>query len=169
VLEGDIIAYPTEAVYGLGCDPFNEQAVTRLLALKQRGVEKGLILLIAHWEQLFSLIDELPQALLLPVKNTWPGPVTWVFPKARHLPEWITGSHDSIAIRMSAHPIARELCKDHPLVSTSANQSGQPPATDLRSLCQQFPQGIDAVFEGDLGGSSKPSDIFDVQTGARLR
>ena len=167
--QGKIIAYPTEAVYGLGCSPFNKQAVDTLLALKHRSKAKGFILLIADWSQLASLIAPISDALLDAVRATWPGPVTWVFPKASTMPDWLTGQHDGIAIRMSAHPLAHQLCADGPVVSTSANITGLNPALDLPELQLQFPEGIDAVLTGDLGGLSQPSAIFDVQTGKRLR
>ena len=167
--QGKIIAYPTEAVYGLGCDPFNQQAVEAVLALKRRAKSKGLILLIADWSQLTPLIAPISKALLEPVRETWPGPVTWVFPKADTIPVWLTGQHDSIAIRMSAHSIAHQLCVDGPVVSTSANINAQEPAIDLAGLRLQFPQGIDAVLSGELGGLIQPSSIFDVRTGMRLR
>lgn len=167
--QGDIIAYPTEAVYGLGCSPFNQYAVEKILALKQRSKCKGLILLIADWSQLTPLIAPISDELLDRVRATWPGPVTWIFPKASHIPDWLTGEHDGIAIRMSAHPLAHQLCMDGPVVSTSANIHGQDPATDLSELRLQFPDGIDVVLTGDLGGLSQPSAIFDVRNGARLR
>jgi len=167
--EGKILAYPTEAVYGLGCDPFNQQAVEKLLALKQRNVAKGLIILIADWSQLESLVKPIPDELLERVRPTWPGPVTWVFPKADTIPEWLSGNHSTIAIRMTSHPIARELCVDGPLISTSANLSDGDPAVDIAGLSAQFPFGVDALFSGSLGGLSKPSAIYDVLSGNRLR
>jgi L-threonylcarbamoyladenylate synthase len=167
--EGKIIAYPTEAVFGLGCDPFNPLAVQKLLALKERDVNKGLILIINDWSQLLSLIEKVPEDLLEKVRTTWPGPVTWVFPKAKSVPEWLSGRYPSIAIRMSAHPIAQQLCKEGPLVSTSANRSGLEPAMDEQGLRDQFPTGIDAFIPGALGGALRPSAIFDVLSGQRLR
>jgi L-threonylcarbamoyladenylate synthase len=167
--EGKIIAYPTEAVYGLGCDPFNERAVETLTALKQRQVEKGLIVLIANWQQLDLLALPLPESCLQPVRNSWPGPVTWIFPKSEHVPLITSGHHETIAVRMSAHPIARELCAHQPVVSTSANLSGKDPACTIEELMQQFPQGIDGVLSGELGGAASPSKIYDVRTGKRLR
>lgn len=166
---GKIIAYPTEAVYGLGCAAFNQDAVEDVLRLKQRPMHKGLILLIADWSQLTPLIATISPKLMDAVRATWPGPVTWVFPKAPSMPDWLSGEHDGIAIRMTAHPIARALCADEPLVSTSANINGQNPAMNLADLYLQFPRGIDAVVIGDLGGLNQPSDIYDVRTGARLR
>ncbi|KTC66478.1 putative translation factor (plasmid) [Legionella adelaidensis] len=169
VMKGSIIAYPTEAVYGLGCDPFNMDAVNTLLALKSRPIEKGFIVLISNWEQLYSLTEPLSEEQLKPVRQSWPGPVTWIFPKAETLPQWLSGSWNSIAIRMSAHPIARGLALDNPIISTSANITGFEPARDKESLFKQFPQGIDFLVNGDLGGAQNPSAIYDVLTGKRLR
>ncbi len=167
--QGKVIAYATEAVYGLGCDPFNETAIAALLALKQRPLHKGLILLIADWAQLTPLISPVSDALLAPVRASWPGPVTWLFQKSAIIPDWLSGDHDTIAIRMSAHPIARRLSVQGPVVSTSANISGNPPARNIDELLSQFPVGIEALLQGELGGASQPSAIYDVLTGKQLR
>lgn len=166
---GQVLAYPTEAVYGLGCDPFNQQAVERILTLKGRAVTKGLIILIAEWPQLFALIGDLPLSQLECVTETWPGPTTWIFPKSTHIPFWLCGEHDSIAIRMTAHPVAKQLCQLGPVVSTSANRQEQEPARSLEEVEQLFPEGLDGVVVGDLGKESQPSAIYDVLTGKRLR
>ena len=166
---GGLLAYPTEAVYGLGCDPFNQMAVEALFKLKGRDPHKGLILLISNWQQLTPLIAPVTDEQLAKVHATWPGFVTWIFPKSATLPEWLTGKHNSIAIRMSAHPIANALCAEAPLVSTSANRSGHPPAISENELHEQFPTGIDAFVQGSLGGFSKPSAIFDVLSGVQIR
>lgn len=166
---GEVIAYPTEAVYGLGCDAFNQTAVLRILDLKQRSIDKGLILLIAQWAQLSPLIEWQPSIQLDAIKASWPGPVTWVFPKSKAIPYWLSGEHDTIAIRMTAHTIAKQLASNAPLVSTSANVSGQEPARDFVNLALQFPRGIDAFFEGDLGGQTQPSRIFDACSGQCFR
>jgi L-threonylcarbamoyladenylate synthase len=166
---GQVLAYPTEAVYGLGCDPFNQHAVQRILSLKGRKVSKGLIVLIAEWPQLFALIGDLPLAMLDCVTETWPGPTTWIFPKSDSIPPWLSGDNDSIAIRMTGHPVARQLCQLGPIVSTSANPHGQEPARSLEALDQFFSEGLDGVVVGDLGKESQPSAIYDVLTGKRLR
>ena len=101
---GGVIAYPTEAVWGLGCDPWNEEAVYRLLALKARPVEKGLILVADAIEQFDFLLDDLPDAWKETLAASWPGPNTWLVPHRDMLPEWITGKHDSVALRVSDHP-----------------------------------------------------------------
>lgn len=127
----EVIAYPTEAVFGVGCDPDSEAAVTRLLALKQRPVEKGLILIAASFEQLKPYIDDamLTQAQRETVFAAWPGPVTFVFPARTTTPRWLTGRFDSLAVRVTNHPLVVELCNafGKPLVSTSANLTGLSP------------------------------------------
>ena len=169
IQQGQVIVYPTEAVYGLGCDPFNQQAVEKLLALKRRSNANGFIVLISNWSQLMPLIDKVPESRLDAVRASWPGPVTWIFPKATAIPAWVTGQYQSIAIRMSAHPIAQQLCTEGPVISTSANISGHPPAIDLAGVRSQFPVGIDALITGPLGNESSPSCIYDVLSGVRLR
>ena len=107
-----VIAYPTEAVFGLGCDPLAEAAVMKLLAIKQRPVEKGLILVAANFEQLKDYIDldKLSAERLSEIEATWPGPYTWVMPSKPTVPKWLTGQFDSIAVRVSAHPSVQALC-----------------------------------------------------------
>lgn len=166
---GGVLAYPTEAVYGLGCDAFNQTAVESIHSLKGRDSNKGFIVLIADWSQLPALIGSITEEQHACVRATWPGFVTWIFPAAAALPRWITGDQNTIAIRMSAHPIAHALAMASPLISTSANLSGQPPAITAEQILQQFPTGIDAIVEGALGSFSKPSEIYDVQSGLRLR
>jgi L-threonylcarbamoyladenylate synthase len=167
--DGKIIAYPTESVYGLGCDPFNQLAVEKIIALKQRPSSKGFIILIADWSQLMPFIGEVPEHRFDVVRATWPGPVTWVFPPAKIIPDWLSGQHNSIAIRMSAHPVARELCAMGPVISTSANISGDTPAIDVAGVRVQFPSGVDAVLTGELGGNTQLSAIYDVLNGRCLR
>ncbi|HAB87155.1 MAG TPA: tRNA threonylcarbamoyladenosine biosynthesis protein RimN, partial [Pseudomonas sp.] len=105
VRAGGVIAYPTEAVWGVGCDPWDEDAVLRLLALKERPVEKGLILIADTVEQFDFLLDDLPERWLDRLAGTWPGPNTWLVPHRGRLPEWITGRHDSVALRVTDHPL----------------------------------------------------------------
>lgn len=166
---GEVIAYPTEAVYGLGCDPLNQQAVQNLLALKQRSEAKGLILLIADWTQLSVLIGEVAEVKLDAVRATWPGPVTWVFPKSNQVPVWISGAHETVAIRMTAHPVARALCQAGPIVSTSANIANGAPARDKKALLVFDSEKLTGVLKGDLGGDLSPSEIYRVSDGMQLR
>ena len=116
IRSGGIVAYPTEAVWGLGCDPFDEGAVHRLLAIKQRPVEKGLILIAATLEQLKPLIDvaAVPTDRLANVLSSWPGPYTWVMPATAQAPRWITGQHRGIAVR-----VAVSAEESHDLLATN--------------------------------------------------
>lgn len=167
---GEVVAYPTEAVYGLGCDPFNEAAVQTLFHVKQRPVEKGVILVAASIEQVAPYVQLLGMPWEQNVLATWPGPVTWVLPLKQPLPDWITGGRDTVAIRVSAHPLVQALCEafGQPIVSTSANLSTRPPAKSCDEVKRVF---ADAVFclEGELGQLDQPTQIWDAQSGARLR
>ena len=170
---GGVIAYPTEAVWGLGCDPRDEAATLRLLALKVREVEKGLILIAAAEAQLAPFIDmaALDAAQRDAVRASWPGPHTWIVPASSDAPLWITGAHAGIAVRVSAHPVVVELCKAYggALVSTSANRAGEPAAQAIEQLDPRIIAGVDAVLQGDTGGLLRPTEIRDARTGAALR
>ena len=104
---GGVIAYPTEAVWGLGCDPFSEHAVSRLLAMKHRQLGMGLILIAADIKQLYPFLVGLSQSQLEQLENSWPGPQTWLVPNNFVAPPWVTGGRDTLALRVTDHPIAR--------------------------------------------------------------
>ncbi|MDX1724503.1 MAG: L-threonylcarbamoyladenylate synthase [Pseudomonas sp.] len=170
VRQGGIIAYPTEAVWGLGCDPWNELAVERLLALKERPMNKGLILVADCIDQFDFLLEDLPDIWQERLAGTWPGPNTWLVPHQQRLPEWITGEHSSVALRVSDHPLVRELCAlTGPLVSTSANPAGRPAARSRLRVEQYFPRQLDKVLGGTLGGRKNPSLIRDLISGDVVR
>ena len=153
---GGVIAYPTEAVWGLGCDPWNEAAVRRLLALKSRPMHKGLILVAARATQFDFLLNDLP--------------AEWLVPHRNRLPAWITGRHASVALRVSDHPLVRELCaQTGPLVSTSANPAGRPSARSRLRVEQYFHGQLDGVLGGELGGRRNPSLIRDLASGQVIR
>lgn len=166
---GGVIAYPTEAVYGLGCDPANTPAVERILAAKSRPEEKGLILAAGSIDQLLHWMAPLPKRDLRTLEASWPGHTTWVVPAREDCPAVLTGGRDTLAVRVSAHPVVRALCEalDHALVSTSANRSGEPAIVDQAALDSLT--GIDAVVLGAIGGAERPSQIFRLRDGARLR
>ncbi len=170
--EERVIAYPTEAVFGLGCDPDSEMAVERLLALKQRPREKGLILIAADFRQLEPYVEmaALSDAQRQTIFTTWPGPVTWVIPAKTSTPDWLTGRFNSLAVRVSDHPLVRQLCLafGKPLVSTSANLTGQPPCRTVSEVVRQFGEGF-PVLNGCVGGRLNPSEIRDALTGEMLR
>ncbi|MCX7121552.1 MAG: L-threonylcarbamoyladenylate synthase [Gammaproteobacteria bacterium] len=166
-----VIAHPTEAVFGLACDPDNIDAVSRILQIKHRAIDKGFILIGSSWEQLEPLITYIQPDLLARVFETWPGPVTWLFPASEKAPRWITGNRKSIAVRVTAHPIAKALCEEFgsPLLSTSCNKSGEPPARDVRTIQLTLNETVDYVIEGELGGRMRPTEIRDALTGEIIR
>ncbi|SHI23576.1 L-threonylcarbamoyladenylate synthase [Ferrimonas marina] len=171
--QGGVIAYPTEAVFGLGCDPNNETAVRQLLAIKQRPEEKGLILVAASYGQLLPFIDDaqLSQQQRDTALSQWPGPVTWLMPVKSRTPRWLTGQFDTLAVRVSAHPIVADLCAAFggPIVSTSANLTGEPPALTGEEAMLRLGDHIQGVVIGQTGQQSSPSTILDARTGKVIR
>lgn len=170
---GGVITYPTEAVWGLGCDPANESAVHKVLALKQRPIAKGMILVAADAAQLdgWVRLDALPTARREAVLASWPGPNTWIVPAGPKAPRWVTGDHDGIAVRVSAHPLVAALCQawGGPLVSTSANLAGEEPARHRDRLDPRLLVQLDGIVDGQVGRSAQPTTIRDALTGAVLR
>lgn len=167
---GGVIAYPTESCYGLGCDPRNPQAVKRLLKLKRRSVSKGLILIAAHPRQLRPFLAELPPALTRRMHTVWPGPHTWLAPAAHVCPVWLRGGHDTIAVRVTAHPDAARLCRlaRMALISTSANLSGGKPAKTARECRRLFGRRA-LVIPGRIGARRRPSTIQHLESGQIVR
>lgn len=168
---GGIVACPTEAVYGLSCDPDNPAAIERLLRTKQRASDKGLILVAATREQLGPYVLPFSEQLAARTENDWPGPVTWVVPARPGLPPLLTGHRQTLAVRVSAHPVLQALCTrlGKPLTSTSANLSGAAPATSAASVRAALSDTFDYLIDAPLGQLDKPTPIFDGQTFKQLR
>ncbi|MHC8316942.1 L-threonylcarbamoyladenylate synthase [Pseudomonas sp. LB3P31] len=170
VRSGAVIAYPTEAVWGLGCDPWDQNAVERLLMIKGRSMEKGLILVADNIRQFDFLFEDFPELWMDRMASTWPGPNTWLVPHQNQLPLWITGKHETVALRVSDHPQVRDLCAlTGPLVSTSANPQGRPAARTRIRVEQYFRGQVDYILGGNLGGRRNPSVIRDLATGNVIR
>ena len=170
---GEVIAYPTEGVFGVGCDPDNPEAIKKLLELKQRPVEKGLILIAASYQQLLPYIDEsqLTQDQLRKVHQTWPGAVTWIMPCSDKVSSLVCGQFDSIAVRVTDHPLVQKMCNDFgkPLTSTSANLTGKPPCLTSQEVERQLGGHLAAILVGETGGRDRPSEIRDAKTSKVLR
>lgn len=168
---GGIVAYPTEAVYGLGCDPLNPRAVMRLLALKQRPWQKGLILVASNREQLLPYLQPIAPAVEDKLARTWPGPVTWLLPAFPEVPYWLRGEHETLAVRITAHPEAAALCNaiGGPIVSTSANLAGHPPARSALEVRLALGEHVDYILHGPLGEQRQPTEIRDAMTGQVVR
>ncbi|WP_329742055.1 L-threonylcarbamoyladenylate synthase [Dyella sp. A6] len=171
--EGGVLSYPTEAVYGLGCDPFNRTAFDRLFALKQRPPTQGVLLIAAEFGQVERFIDlaSVPADVLAQVRASWPGPNTWIFPRSAEVPAWVAGAHAGIALRITAHAPSAALCRawGGALVSTSANPHGQPSARSAADVREYFGDLLDGVIDAPLGGQERPSTIRDALTGTIIR
>jgi len=171
IATGGIIAYPTEAVFGLGCDPTNQAALTKLLLAKQRAANKGLILIASTQAQLSPFMAGVTPEQQLTLDNNWPGPVTFIVDE-------LTGGRNTIAVRVSSHPLVVALCNacGSALVSTSANISGQAPIRSSeewlhasRNENSKLNDKIDFLLLGNIGERATPSDIIDLQSGEHLR
>lgn len=174
--KGEVIAYPSEGVWGLGCDPFNREAVERILSLKSRSVEKGLILVSSSLDQINPLLENLTPELRKKLEKSCPGPDTWLIPDPGQLiPAWIKGKFDTVAVRVSEHLTVQHLCIGFGglIVSTSANPEGLPPAKNEQEVREYFPKGersgLDIIVPGRLGAQDGPSSIKDLMSQQILR
>ncbi len=171
LLQGGVVAYPTEAVWGLGCDPRDPDAMETILALKGRPVDKGVILIAATAQQLLPYMAGLDDEEYRRLESRRAQPTTWVVPAGRGAPEWITGGRDTLAVRVIRHPIAAALCRAFggPLVSTSANPAGLPPARTALKVRQYFRGAPLHYLPGHVGQARKPSEIRDLRSDRVLR
>jgi L-threonylcarbamoyladenylate synthase len=177
LMEGSVIAYPTEAVWGLGCDPLNEQACLDLLQIKRRPIQKGMILIAGSIDEFADIFSALPVDQVHKLDVAWQnqgstGAITFLVPDSLdQVPYWIKGSHNSVALRVSQHPLVKSLCQAFggPLVSTSANRSGKPPARSRVLVEKYFGGQLEFIVPGALGGATNPSKIIDFYTGKTVR
>ena len=138
---------------------------------KKRPLEKGFIVLASSFDQVKDLLQPIEPRALFKVMASWPGAVTWVFPCKESIPHHLRGNHNSLAVRVTAHPVARALCSavGGPIVSTSANLTGQMPAMDGRTIKLLFADEVDCLLLGPLGGRAKPTPIYNATTGEIIR
>jgi len=171
LMRGGVVAYPTEAVWGLGCDPFNPGAVQQVLDLKHRHWRKGLILVADSIESLDFILDGLTDVQRQQLDASWPGHSTWLVPHHHRVPMFISGGHDTVAVRVSAHPVVKSLCRAFggPIVSTSANPQGLRPARSSVHARKYFGKKGIAFCPGVVGAQDKPSEIRDIRSGAVIR
>ena len=157
---GGLIAYPTESCYGLGCDPDNRSAVQRLLKLKQRPQRKGLILIAASYRQVARYLQPITPAQQQQLKTAGAQAITYLMPALHSAPRWLRGSHDTLAVRLTSHQQAAQLCRgvNSALVSTSANRSGQRPAKTYAECQRLFGKKV-WVLPGRVGKRKTPSTI----------
>lgn len=170
---GEVVAYPTEAVYGLGCDPLNASAVARLWQLKQRPPAMGMIVIAGSWQALQPFMSALSADDEQTLRQSWPAGMTWVVPARSGTPDWLTGGRDTIAVRWSAHADVIALCSAFggALVSTSANVHGQPAAKSVPEVLSHFSgrAGFAGVVSGALGAEARPTPIRELTTGKWIR
>ncbi|MCV2401694.1 Sua5/YciO/YrdC/YwlC family protein [Marinomonas sp. C2222] len=168
---GGVIAYPTEAVWGLGCDPFNENAVRKILALKSRPEYKGLILIAGHPDELTPWLDTLDEDACKRLTQINEAPISWVVPDVEITPSWVRGEHQSVAIRLTQHQPIQTLCKafNGVIVSTSANPSGLDPALNIEEVKTYFSDKVDAIYDAPTGSATQPSQVRDLLTDKLFR
>ena len=172
--QGGVIAYPTEAVYGLGCDPKDLSAVKKILELKQRQKEKALILIASNFNQFENYIQplekEIKEKLLASWKNNT-NAITWLVPVKKETSRYLKGTFDTLAIRVSHHPIVKKLCEDFggAIVSTSANISTQESARTAEEVKQIFGNKVDFIVGGETDINAQPSEIRDALTDEIIR
>ena len=172
VRHGGVVAYPTESVWGLGCDPDNVEALAQLFALKQRPIDKGLILVSGQIEHFEFLLKTLPLTLQQRFAQVQCRPTTWLVPDPfNKVSSLIKGRHASVALRVSHHPELQCLTKrlGYPIVSTSANPAGREPADSRLKLVQYFNSGLDYVMRASLNVQGQPSTIRDLVSNTVVR
>lgn len=171
IQQGEVVAYPTEAIYGLGCNPLDEKAVMQLLQLKGRSVDQGLILVAGEISALAAWVDLTNPLWSGEVLKSWQDTsraVTWLLPKKKICPAWISGEHSTLAVRLTHHQLVKELAQVGVLVSTSANPHGLEPAKSCEEVESYFGSKV-CCLAGELGGLTQPSEIWDAKTLARVR
>jgi len=169
--QGGVIAYPTEAVYGLGCDPADINAIKRILTLKHREKEKGLILVAANFEQLKPYLQPVTQEIEKKLLASWPGPVTWLMPAKETTSDYIKGQFTTLAVRVSNHPVVKSLCEKFgsAIISTSANIATQEAARTAKQVKEIFSDKLDMIVDGETDKNAKPSEIRDALTDKIIR
>jgi len=171
VKRGGVIAYPTEYCYGLGCDPANQPAVERILEIKRRERDKGLIVIASSEDVVDGLVELKQSANYSKIHRSWPGANTWLLPAREHVGDWLTGRFSTLAVRIPDHSWCLKLCDrlQTGLVSTSANRQGEPELLDYQTVLAEFSNEVDLVIDEPVGGRQAPSIIRDSLTGVQLR
>ena len=168
---GGVLAYPTESVWGLGCNPLDEDAVRRILAIKQRPADTGFILIAADYHQVRPWLKPVSHEIEARMTASWPGPVTWVAPAEPWVPDWVHGGRRTVAVRVTSHRLCADLCRatGHAIVSTSANRSTRPAARTGAQVRRWFGGEVDLILNGPTGGRDRPTEIRDAISGLRIR
>lgn len=161
---GGVVAYPTETYYGLGADPASTAAVERVMALKGRPADHPLLLVLDAVERMEGWVGPVPDRLEAVAAGLWPGAVTVVLPAAPDVRPPIRGPEDTVAVRVTASPVARALVAacGHPLTGTSANRSGEPPCREPDRVVGALGDGLDAILDAGPTPGGEPSTLLDL-------
>ena len=169
LLQGGVIAFPTDTFYGLGVDPFNWEAVERIFTVKGRDKNKPLLLLISTREQLKTLVKEITPAHSALIQKFWPGPLTLLFEPHSVIPKNVSAGR--IGIRQPGNPMTRNLISalSQPITAPSANLSGEEPPVTAEQVQQSLGDQLDLILDGGTCQGGKPSTLVDtLETPARL-
>ena len=161
---GGIIVYPTETVYGIGCDPFNMDAYEKVRGLKKRLDNKSYLLLASSLSQVEECAGELEAIPRRLADVFWPGPLTMVIKPSNQVPAYLLGVSNGIAFRVTSHPVAASLAREfgHPIISTSANITGQSPIITYEKALSVFGDRADLVIENSERLQGTPSTVIDL-------
>jgi len=161
---GGVVAFPTETVYGLGANGLDGQAVEKIFQAKGRPNDNPLILHISSWSELEKLVSFVPEAAKILAEKFWPGPLTLILPKAKHIPNQVTAGLETVGIRWPAHPVALELIKQTglPIAAPSANLSGKPSPTTACHVEKDLKGKIDLILDGGKTGVGLESTVLDL-------
>lgn len=161
---GGVVAIPTDTLYGLAADPFQADAVARVIAVKGRDAERAIPLIAADIDQIVTHLGGLPLAGRRLAERFWPGPLTLLMPAPRALAPHVTGGTGLVGVRVPAHAIARAICRaaDRPLTATSANRSGRPATADPEEVERSLGGDLDLLIDAGPAPGGAPSTIVDV-------
>ena len=163
VQAGQCIVLPTDTVYGIGADAFNNDAVAKLLATKRRGPDMPVPVLVGSWTTIQGLVREFSDTAKILVEAFWPGGLSIVVPEAPSLPWNLGDTRGTVLLRMPNQPLALELLqRTGPMAVSSANISGNPPALNAANAKQQFGDAVGIYLDGGDAQVGEPSTIVDI-------
>ena len=162
ILNGDVIGYPTETVYGLGANSYNPEAVSQIFTLKQRPSFQAILIIVSDIEQITNLVAEFPDNIRFLTSKFWPGPLTVIFPAAKTINSMLLGTDKTIGIRIPANKICLELLRTCgvPITSTSANISGQKNPISADEVAKNFGDKLKLIIDGGPSSSRIPSTVI---------
>lgn len=164
ILDGEVVAYPTETIYGLGADLFNPKAIKRIYDLKARDYGLPVAILVANIAMLRELVIQIPERVEMLMRRFWPGPLTMLFEVNERFPKSLVTNTGKVGVRISSHPIASALAAKvgRPITTTSANRSGWPPSLQVKHIQNFFGEKLACIIDGGPSEPSRGSTVVDV-------